>query len=107
MESANPGAPCPLCLWSAQNDEYSLHEARANVAEYGVIYRPADRRFAVVRHPILGPNGEYAIDRVALRARAYLEFRAFGSGKPDYAEIPPRLCLLLQTISTADRLYTR
>lgn len=71
------------------------------------MYRPSDRAFAIVRHPILGPNGENAIDRVALRARAYVEFRAFGKDKPERAAITGRLQALLSAIRTADSLYTK
>lgn len=75
--------------------------------QYGVIFRPSDRAFAVVRHPILGPNGEYAVDRVALRARAYIEFRAFAKDKTHRAVITERLQALLTAIAAADSLYTK
>lgn len=95
-----------LCKWQPDTD-YELTEARDNVEQYGVMYRPSDNAFAIVRHPILGPAGEYAIDRVALRARAYIEFRAFGKEQTDRADVPPRLEALLQAIQAADRLYTK
>jgi hypothetical protein len=98
---------CPLCLWNDAGTRYSLAQARENVARYGVSYAPHDPHFAIVRHPILGPGGEYAIDRVALRGRAYIEFRAFGRGKPDRALLTERLQSLLQIIAAADRLYTK
>lgn len=98
--------PCPLCLWDG-GTRYSLAEARDNVARYGVAYAPNDERFAIVRHPILGPSGEYAIDRVALRARAYIEFRAFGNGRAERAPLSERLQSLLAAILAADRLYTK
>jgi hypothetical protein len=100
-------ATCPLCFWSESNGRYALNEARDNVDRYGVMYRPTDERFAVVRHPILGPSGEYAVDRVALRARAYIEFRAFGKDEPPYAALTERLQALLNAVSAADRLYSR
>jgi sugar-phosphatase len=97
---------CTLCRWHP-DDGYSLSEAQRNAAEYGVMFRPADMRFAPVRHPILGPNGEYAIDRVALRARAYREFLAFGQSKGDRVHLPERLEALLAAIQNADRLYVK
>lgn len=98
---------CELCTWlnDGSNGDYSLAEAQKNVKEYGVKYRPTDERFAPARHPILGPNGEYAIDRVALRARAYREFEAFGEGKDGRAHLPERLEALLAAIRYADALY--
>jgi hypothetical protein len=98
--------PCRLCLWHS-SERYSLTQARENVERFGVAYPPHDERFAIVRHPILGPSGEYAIDRVALRARAYIEFRAFGNGEPDRALLTERLQSLLDAIAAADRLYTK
>jgi hypothetical protein len=92
-------------VWGGPNGDYSLTEGRNNVAEYGIKYRPTDQRFAQRRHPILGPNGEYAIDRVALRARAYIEFRQFGADKDERAEIIRRLRHLLEAIHAADMLY--
>lgn len=106
MQSAQLDQPCVLCRWDA-NATYPLEQARENVTQYGVVYAPGDARFAVVRHPILGPNGEYAIDRVALRARAYIEFRAFAKGKPGGADITDRLQALLDAIRAADSLYTK
>ena len=88
-------------------EPYGLAEARENVSHYAVSYGPADPRFATVRHPILGPHGEYAIDRVALRGRAYAEFRAFGASQPDRARLTERLESLLETIRRADRLYSK
>lgn len=99
---------CLLCFWSKDESRgYDLAEARENVRKYGVMYRPADNAFATVRHPILGPAGEYAVDRVALRERAYLELRAFGAGRPERVELTARLDSLLACIENADRLYTR
>jgi len=101
-----PIEACALCRWS-ESAQYQLAQAQANVAEYGVIYRPADVRFAPARHPILGPRGEYAIDRVALRDRAYREFHAFGNGKGDRVHLTDRLRSLLGTVINADRLYVK
>jgi sugar-phosphatase len=98
--------PCPLCKWT-QCAGYALSEAQANVTEYGVVYRPTDAAFAESRHPILGPFGENAIDRVALRERAYREFHAFGDGKGERAQLSDRLRALLGAIEDADSLYRK
>lgn len=100
-----PRERCALCRWP--DDAYELDEARRNVEAYAVVYRPADFRFAVIRHPILGVRGETAIDRVALRERIYREFAQAMRGAEDGAAIPARLEDLLQTIEYADRLYSR
>ena len=100
-----PRTVCALCRWP--DEAYSLDEARRNVEAFGVIYRPTDRRFAVIRHPILGAAGETAIDRVALRERVYREFAAAMRAADDAANIPQRLADLLSTVEYADRLYTR
>lgn len=97
---------CRLCRWSTDAG-YELEEARENTRAYGVMFRPADPRFAPSRHPILGPKGEYAIDRVALRERAYVEFRAFAQSKNSRAQLPARLAALLECIANADRLYNK
>lgn len=100
---------CALCKWedgTQERSDYTLDEARENVQLHGVMYRPTDVRFAPGRHPILGPTGEYAIDRVALRQRAYREFRAFGADKGAREHLPERLRTLLAAIRSADRLYT-
>ncbi|HET7813102.1 MAG TPA: hypothetical protein VFL13_01885 [Candidatus Baltobacteraceae bacterium] len=60
-----------------------------------------------MRHPILGPAGETAIDRVALRQRAYAEFASFAQGRASAAELPERLRALLDVVENADRLYVR
>ena len=101
--------PCTLCLWNTAtpDPDYTLTEARNNTREYGVYYRPTDTRFATSRHPILGTRGEYAIDRVALRERAYREFAIFANDAGDRAKPTPRLLALLACISNADRLYTK
>lgn len=101
--TAQSGA-CPLCHW-VRNDTADLAAARAHVQEFGVVYAPHDKRFAPSRHPILGPNGEPAIDRVALRDRAYREFRSFAKDQDERARLPERLVSLLACISNADRLY--
>lgn len=95
---------CALCRWDADAG-YDLSEAKHNVDAYGVVFRPTDVRFAPSRHPILGPKGEYAIDRVALRERAYAEFRAFGNNKPAAAHLTERLAALLTCLAAADGLY--
>lgn len=100
-----PRAQCALCRWP--DEAYELDEARRNVEAYGVAYRPADFRFAVIRHPILGVRGETAIDRVALRERVYAEFSNLMRHAEDCAELPARLENLLETVEYADRLYTR
>jgi hypothetical protein len=97
---------CALCKWD-DDCGYDLEEAKRNVRNYGVIFRPADVRFAPSRHPILGPKGEYAIDRVALRERAYLEFGAFAKGQGASAHLTPRLASLLECIKRSDDLYTK
>lgn len=104
LQSRDAHEICVLCKWSADN-EYALEEGRQNVVRYGVMYRPSDRVFAVVRHPILGPGGEYAIDRVALRARAYVEFHTFGKDKGERTNLTGRLEALLAAIGAADSLY--
>ena len=95
---------CPLCHW-IRNDTADLAAARSHVEEYGVVYAPHDTHFAPSRHPILGPKGEHAIDRVALRDRAYREFRSFAKDHGDRAQLPERLISLLACIINADRLY--
>ena len=95
---------CPLCHW-IRNDVANLAAARTFVQEYGIVYGPHDKRFAPSRHPILGPKGEHAIDRVVLRDRAYHEFRAFANEQPERARVPERLTSLLTCITSADRLY--
>lgn len=100
---------CALCKWEdgvQERAEYTLDEARQNVQLHGVMFRPTDVRFAPARHPILGPSAEYAIDRVALRGRAYREFRAFGEGKAAREHLTERLHTLLAAVRSADRLYT-
>jgi hypothetical protein len=97
---------CGLCHWQPDCD-YELEEAKSNVRAYGVIYRPSDVRFAPSRHPILGPKGEYAIDRVALRERAYLEFTAFAQQRGRQAELTPRLQSLLECVRRSDELYAK
>ena len=100
-----PRERCVLCRWP--DEAYELDEARRNVEAYAVAYRPADVRFAVIRHPILGVRGETAVDRVALRERIYREFAHVVRGADDAAAIPARLEDLLRTIEYADRLYRR
>lgn len=102
-----PGGSCVLCLWPDAEQPYALDEARANTQQYGVHFRPSDRRFAGVRHPVLGARGEYAIDRTALRERAYLEFGAFAKHAPDRAKPGARLLALLECIGAANRLYVK
>ena len=97
---------CPLCLWQ-QNGSSTLADARSNVDRFGIAYAPSDKRFAVVRHPILGPAGEYAVDRVALRSRALQEFGRFGKDAGERAHIPERLEALLGCIRSADSLYNK
>jgi hypothetical protein len=105
----NDAQQCTLCLWNtaSPDPEYTLTEARDNTRQYGVYYRPTDTRFAPSRHPILGASGEYAIDRVALRERAYREFAIVGASAGDSAKPTPRLLALLACISNADRLYVK
>lgn len=104
----SPETRCALCRWDPRGVEgYDLDEARENVRSYGVFYRPTDPAFAVIRHPILGPNGEYAIDRVALRMRAYKEFHAFGAGRSERADLTTRLAALLATVQNSDELYRK
>lgn len=107
-EAEDADAPCPLCRWAPRGAAgYTLNEARENVRLYGVFYRPADPAFAVIRHPILGPRGEYAVDRVALRMRAFLEFAAFARGRGESAMLTERLNALLTCIRSSDMLYTK
>lgn len=98
---------CPLCYWTSAQSDYALEEARENVREHGVIYRPSDRRFAVVRHPILGASGETAIDRVALRERTYREFALAMKRAPDAAALSERLAALLAIVRASDTLYRK
>lgn len=93
--------------WGGPNGDYTLTEARANARAYSTMYRPSDRAFAIVRHPILGPAGETAIDRVALRRRAYAEFAQFANGRGEALELPERLQRLLTIIENAGSLYDR
>lgn len=100
--------PCALCCWPPSGDEnYTLEEARENVKLHGVMYRPHDGRFAVIRHPILGVHGEYAIDRTLLRERAYAEFANVGFASGERAKPSHRLLALLACVGNADSLYLR
>jgi sugar-phosphatase len=100
--------PCPLCFWPASGaPDYTIEEARENTNNYGVMYRPHDARFAVIRHPILGMRAEYAIDRVLLRERAFAEFRMFGKMAGPRARPHARLSALLACIEQADMLYAK
>lgn len=104
---AQPRAACALCHWPG-GEGYGLDEAQRNVREYAVMFRPSDRRFAISRHPILGPNGEYAIDRVALRQRAYMEFGSFARQHAGArVRLTTRLAMLLACIVRADALYCK
>lgn len=99
---------CPLCWWGDdRQDDYSLNEARGNVRDYSIVYRPSDQRFAQLRHPILGPSGETAIDRVALRQRVYAEFAQFAKGRREPLELSERLQRLIAILQIADTLYVR
>lgn len=107
LESPQAGETCPLCNWrSGETDaEYSLNEARENVRAYTIAYRPSDERFARLRHPILGPAGETAIDRVALRQRMYAEFAQFAKGRAEPLTLSQRLQSLLTILREANSLY--
>jgi hypothetical protein len=84
-----------------------LSDGRAHVREYGLALPPTHHLFAKLRHPILGPRGETAIDRVLLRERAYLEFRERLKNAGDQAELPQRLIDLLDAIRAVDKLYAK
>lgn len=107
-EAEDAAAACLLCRWPPRGAAgYTLGEACENVRLYGVFYRPSDPAFAVIRHPILGPHGEYAVDRVALRMRAFFEFSAFAREHGDSAMLTERLNALLTCIRSSDMLYTK
>lgn len=97
---------CALCGW-ARGNSAELTQARTNVTQYGVALDPSHPHFAVVRHPILGPRGETAIDRVLLRERAYIEFRTRLKDAGEAAELPERLVDLLGAVVAADKLYVK
>jgi sugar-phosphatase len=100
--------PCTLCRWPINGEpSYTIDEARENTKRYGVIYRPHDPRFAVIRHPILGARGEYAVDRTLLRERAFAEFALFAKHQNVRAKPPERLLALLSCIEQADKLYRK
>lgn len=106
LRANDAGESCRLCGWR-NGSVAQLTQARTNVALYGVALDPADTQFAVVRHPILGPRGETAIDRVLLRERAYVEFRTRLKDAGDAAELPQRLVDLLDAVIAVDKLYRK
>ena len=105
LDEAETGESCTLCKWGGPVDGYSLAEARENVRSYGIMYRPSDERFARLRHPIFGPSGETAIDRVVLRQRVYAEFANAGKDRAEPASLSERLRSLLTIVRNADTLY--